>query len=50
MPRKSFTTRLDEQLLKELKKLAIDLDCDVNDLLEKAIMQILKEHGKAPKK
>ena len=45
MTRKAFTTRLDEQLLKEVKKLAIDLDCDVNDLLEEAIKYLLQKHG-----
>ncbi|MBW1706382.1 MAG: hypothetical protein JRJ86_14635 [Deltaproteobacteria bacterium] len=33
MPRKHFTTSLDEVLLKAIKKLAIDLDRSVNDLL-----------------
>ena len=50
MSRKHFTTSIEENLIKELKKLAIDLDCAVNDLLEKAIEQILFKHGKAPKK
>jgi len=50
MSRKHFTTSIEESLIKELKKLAIDLDCAVNDLLEKAIEQILSKHGKAPKK
>ncbi len=50
MTRKAFTTKLDEQLLKEIKKLAIDLDCDVNDLLEEAIKYLLQKHGKSSKK
>jgi hypothetical protein len=48
MARKIFTTTLEETLLKELKKLAIDLDCSVNTLLEEAIKLILAK--KTPKK
>jgi len=39
MARKHFTTSMDENLLKDLKKLAIDLGCDVNTLLEDAVKQ-----------
>jgi hypothetical protein len=41
-----FTTNLDTTLLKNLKKLAIDLDRTVNDLLEEGIKYLLKKHGK----
>jgi hypothetical protein len=44
MPRKHFTTSLDEDLLKEIKKLAVDLDCSVNDLLEEGIKYLLKKY------
>ena len=50
MPRKHFTTSLDEKLLKEIKKLAIDLDRSVNDLLEEGIKYLLKKHEKPVKK
>ena len=50
MARKPFTTSLDEALLKELRKLAIDLDCTANDLLEEAIKYLLQKHGKTVKK
>lgn len=43
MPRVQFTTRLDEKLLKEIKKLAIDLDCSVNDILEHCLKSFLKD-------
>ena len=46
MPRKHFTTSLDENLLKDIKKLAIDLGCAVNDLLEEGIEYLLKKYGK----
>ena len=41
-----FTTTLNTALLKDLKKLAIDLDRTVNDLLEEGIKYLLKKHGK----
>ena len=46
MPRKRFTTSLDIELLKKLKKLAIDLDRNANDLLEEGIKYILKKYEK----
>ena len=49
MPRKHFTTSLDEKLLKSIKKLAVDLDCTVNKLLEEGIQYILKKYEKKPK-
>jgi hypothetical protein len=50
MPRKHFTTSIDVDLLKELKKLAIDLDRNANDLLEEGIKYILKKYEKKTKK
>ena len=41
--RRPFTTTLDEKALKDLKKLAIDLDLSVNVLLEEAIDWLLNE-------
>ncbi|UCH20950.1 MAG: hypothetical protein JSU83_20925 [Deltaproteobacteria bacterium] len=46
MPRKHFTTSIDVELLKAIKKLAIDLDCTVNDLLEEGIKYLLKKYSK----
>ncbi len=42
--RRPFTTSLNTDLLKAIKKLAIDLDCTVNDLLEEGIEYLLKKH------
>lgn len=42
--RKPFTTSLNEKLLKEIKKLAIDLDKGVNDLLEESMADLLKKY------
>ena len=46
MKRKPFTTTLNEKPLKELKKLGIDLDRSVNDLLEEAIDWLLEKYKK----
>ena len=52
MARKKFTTTLEEDSIKSVKKLAIDLDKSVNDLFEEAIEDLLKKHDaeKKPKK
>jgi hypothetical protein len=50
MKRKQFTTTIEEDALKDIKKLAIDLDRSVNDLLEEAIEWLLKKYGKTVKK
>ncbi len=50
MKRKQFTTTLREDLLKSIKKLAIDLDLSTNDLLEEAIQDTLKKYEKKQKK
>ena len=50
MPRKHFTTSIDEKLLKEIKKLAIDLDRSVNTLFEEGIKYLLKKYEKKSKK
>ena len=44
--KKPFTTSLDIPLLKEIKKLSIDLDRPVNNLLEEAMKWLLKKYGK----
>ena len=50
MPRKHFTTSLDQDLIKAIKKLAIDLDRTVNDLLEEGMKYLLKKYEKNPPK
>ena len=49
MKRKQFTTTIKEDAHKDIKKLGIDLDRSVNDLLEEAIEWLLKKYEK-PKK
>lgn len=49
--RKPFTTSLNVPILKDVKKLAIDLDKGINDLLEEAMKDLLQKYGKTqPKK
>jgi len=42
MARKPLSTKIENDLQKEIKKLAIDLERPLNDLLEGAIEDILK--------
>ena len=49
MERKQFTTTIKEDALKNIKKLAIDLDRNVNDLLEEGIEYLLKKYEKKAK-
>jgi len=46
--KKMFTTRLDPDLLKRLKMLAVELERPVNSLLEEGIKDLLKKYGKEP--
>ena len=48
--RKVFSTRLDQDLIKELKHLAVDEDRALNDLLEEAIQALLKKYEKKASK
>lgn len=51
MTRKNLSTRIEGDLQKEIKKLAIDLEKPLNDLLEEAIRDFLKKYEKPqPKK
>jgi hypothetical protein len=44
MAKKKFTTTLDESLIKEIKKLAIDLGRSANDLIEEGLSSVLKKY------
>ena len=50
MARKPLSTRIENDLQKEIKKLAIDLAKPLNDLLEEDIQDILKKYKKKGKK
>jgi hypothetical protein len=49
MPRVQFTTKLDEKLIKAIKKTAIDLDCSVNDIIENCLESFLNDPYKERK-
>jgi predicted transcriptional regulator len=49
MARKPLSTKIENDLQKEIKKLAIDLERPLNDLLEEAIRDFLKKYEKQPK-
>ena len=50
MLRKPLFTRIEIDLQKEIKKLAIDLEKPLNNLLEEAIQDLLKKYEKKGKK
>ena len=46
MPRKHMTTSIENDLQKEVKKLAIDLERPFNALIEEALIDLLKKYQK----
>ena len=44
MSKKKFTTTLDQVLIKDVKKLAIDLGLSANELIEEGIQLVLKKY------
>ena len=50
MARRPLSTKIENDLQKEVKKLAIDLERPLNDLIEEALQDILKKYEKQPKK
>ena len=50
MGKKMFSTLIKNDLLKEFKKLAIDLEKPINAILEEAIQDLLKKYEKQGKK
>ena len=47
--KKTFSTRIDDELLKTLKHLAVDTDRALGELLEEAIRELVRKYAK-PKK
>ncbi|OAQ19804.1 ribbon-helix-helix domain-containing protein [Thermosulfurimonas dismutans] len=45
--RKMFATPLDQDLLKELKHLAVEQNRRLNDLLEEAMRDLLRKYGRS---
>ncbi|MDO9567250.1 MAG: hypothetical protein Q7J15_10970 [Candidatus Desulfaltia sp.] len=50
MARKPLSTKIENDLQKELKKLAIDLEKPLNALLEEAMRDLLDKYKKKAKK
>lgn len=50
MARKNLSTRIENDLQKSIKILAINLEKPLNDLLEEAIQDLLKKYEKQEKK
>ena len=48
--KKIFSTRVDEDRIKELKHLAVDTDRSLGSLLEEAIQELIKKYEKIFKK
>ena len=48
--KKVFSTRIDEDRIKELKHLAVDTDKSLGNLLEEAIQDLVKKYEKKAKK
>ena len=49
--KKTFSNRIDEDRIKDLKHLAVDTDRSLGDLLEEAIINLVKKYNrKTPKK
>jgi len=44
MARKNITSRLENELIKKLKHLAVDTERPLNDLLEEAIIDLLEKY------
>ncbi len=49
MARKPLSTNIENELQKEVKKLAIDLERPLNNLLEEAFRDLLKKYEKKAK-
>ena len=47
--KKTFSTRIDDELLKTLKHLAVDTDRGLGELLEEAIRELVRKYAR-PKK
>jgi hypothetical protein len=50
MKKKMFTNQINADLLKNFKKLAIDLERPINDVLEEAMRNLLKYYEKQKSK
>jgi predicted transcriptional regulator len=47
--KRTFSTRIDDELLKALKHLSVDTDKSLGDLLEEAIAELIRKYSKSRK-
>jgi predicted transcriptional regulator len=47
--KRTFSTRIDEELLKALKHLSVDTDKSLGELLEEAIAELIRKYTKQKK-
>jgi hypothetical protein len=47
--KRTFSTRIDEELLKALKHLSVDTDKSLGELLEEAIAELIRKYSKQKK-
>lgn len=43
MPKITFTTKMDSELLEQMKKIAVKEKCSVSDILEKLMISYIKK-------
>jgi hypothetical protein len=46
--RKNYTTTLRQDIIKKLKMLAVEQDKRANDILEEAILDVIKKYSNSP--
>jgi NRPS condensation-like uncharacterized protein len=44
MGRKAINTTIDEELMKKIKFLALEKECNINDLIEEGLLLILEKY------
>ncbi|APH23563.1 hypothetical protein WBZ18_13010 [Clostridium botulinum] len=45
MARKAINTTVDEDLMRDIKLLALNMNCKINDLIEEGLRLVLQKHS-----
>lgn len=45
MARKTVNTTIDEELIKKIKLLAVNEDCNINDLIEEGLRMVIEKRN-----
>lgn len=45
MARKAINTTVDADLMRDIKLLALNIDCKINDLIEEGLRLVLEKHS-----